>query len=661
MLARIPGCEISRLLAGLGVPTAVLEVGENRQVHVLAHNPAFVELHGGAIAQAPPYELARLLPLSGAQPILSAHERAARHNRRIAIEHDQPTPEGTRRLRRLITPLFGETAEGWRHVVEHLHELPREGGLAPFLASEAGTAATPTAESALEPGTNETPAAQIGPPAARAAGEMAGMPGFRAELSLSRLSATLGQEGICDPLTPGAPAATITMSPLMAFAGPTPTAETGLRPTLNLAQALGPQLTDSPLSARSARATRLHEREAQLAQVLGELRDFKRALEAHCLVSIADTGGRITYANDRFCAISGYSREELIGNTHRILKSGIHPPSFYDEMWRTLRSGRIWHGEICNRARDGSLYWVDSTIVPFLNQRGRPTQYVSVRTDISYQKMTEQALTEARDAAEAANKAKTAFLAMVSHELRTPLNAILGFSQMMRAEMFGPLGDARYGDYAARIEESGSHLLSLICDILDTARLESGELALSREEIDLPALAARIAQTMAPEAERANVTLELALPDRPITVLADPTRLRQILINLIANAVKFTPAGGRIALEIAETETGGARLVVQDTGIGMDSQALSRVAQPFTQLRMDYSRAHEGMGMGLHIARRLIELHGGWLEIDSSAGQGTRVTILIPPAVASGLQDGLDLADGADSAAPTRRCSSNGD
>ncbi|GAA0792652.1 PAS domain-containing protein [Marinobacterium sediminicola] len=199
------------------------------------------------------------------------------------------------------------------------------------------------------------------------------------------------------------------------------------------------------------------------------------ALNHHAIVSITDAQGRITYVNDLFCEISGYNREELLGKTHSLVKSDVHDPAFYQDMWRTITSGQLWKGEVCNRRKDGSFYWVESTITPFMDDQGKPYQFVSIRTDITRMKEHERELIAARNEAERANRAKSQFLSSMSHELRTPMNAILGFGQLMEYDNDLP---TEHKESVHEILKAGRHLLDLINEILDLAKVEAGHLTL---------------------------------------------------------------------------------------------------------------------------------------------------------------------------------------
>ena len=239
-------------------------------------------------------------------------------------------------------------------------------------------------------------------------------------------------------------------------------------------------------------------------------------------------------------------------------------------------------------------------------------------------------LAQARDEAEMANRTKTEFLATMSHELRTPLNAVLGFSEVMRDELLGPLGQPHYKEYARDIYSSGSHLLSVINDILDVAKAEAGRLELYEEDVDLGILARSCIQLVQGRAEESEVAIETKkATDFPL-LYADPKRLKQILLNLLSNAVKFTPSGGKVTLHARMRSDRGIDIVVEDTGIGIAEKDLARAFQPFGQIDSHLSRKYEGTGLGLPLSRNLTELHGGTLSIDSKPNQGTSVTIAFP-------------------------------
>ena len=235
----------------------------------------------------------------------------------------------------------------------------------------------------------------------------------------------------------------------------------------------------------------------------------------------------------------------------------------------------------------------------------------------------------AKEGAEAANRAKSEFLANMSHELRTPLNAIIGFSEIMKIELFGPIQNPRYCNYAGNIFDSGTHLLGLINEILDMSKLESGQLELHEEDIDLAQTIKACLRLVEPQAEMAKVALRMSIDDELRFIRADERRLRQILINLIANAVKFTPEGGRI--EVSSYRSGDSQVIeVSDTGIGMAAKDVPKALEPFSQIDSSMTRKYGGTGLGLPLAKRLIELHGGTLSITSEVNVGTTISVIFP-------------------------------
>jgi len=228
-----------------------------------------------------------------------------------------------------------------------------------------------------------------------------------------------------------------------------------------------------------------------------------------------------------------------------------------------------------------------------------------------------------------ANKTKSDFLSAMSHELRTPLNAIIGFSEMMTTQAFGPLGDRHYVGYAVDIHESGKHLLSLINDVLDLSKLDAGKAQLFEEKIQVGALVSDCLRMMEKQAASAEVTLSKDVPRDLPCVLADERRTKQVLINLLANAVKFTPAGGSVTVTV-RVQPGGMTISVADTGIGIEPDSIAKAFENFGQINSTVARKHQGTGLGLPLAKQLMELHGGTLTLNSVAGSGTTVTALLP-------------------------------
>jgi signal transduction histidine kinase len=235
------------------------------------------------------------------------------------------------------------------------------------------------------------------------------------------------------------------------------------------------------------------------------------------------------------------------------------------------------------------------------------------------------------DAEAAANLAKMRFLASMSHELRTPLNAIMGFSDILKGEVFGPVGSPRYREYAAHIHDSGSHLLDLINDILDIAKLDAAKVELHESEMDVQDVVASCISLLGVQSIKSGVTVSVGKPKERIKFRADERRVRQILLNLLSNAVKFTPEGGEVTIT-ASSKAGGLTIAVKDTGIGIAEHDIPRALERFGQIDSAMGRKHTGTGLGLPLAKELTELHGGTLTIESELGTGTTVTVTFPPA-----------------------------
>ena len=243
----------------------------------------------------------------------------------------------------------------------------------------------------------------------------------------------------------------------------------------------------------------------------------------------------------------------------------------------------------------------------------------------------EAELRDALERAEQASQAKSEFLATMSHEFRTPLNAILGFSDILRAQYLGPLGAPKYAEYVDDIHQSGAIMLALVNDILDIAEIEAGKRPIHRTEIALKPLAEACLKSFRPQAEEKSITLALDMADDALRLYADQVCAIQIMSNLVANAIKYTARGGTVALAAAPSPGGGTALTVRDNGIGIPPEKLPTVAEPFSQVIANPHLARDGKGLGLAIVKSLVDAHDGGLDIDSTLGEGTTVTVRFPP------------------------------
>jgi signal transduction histidine kinase len=321
---------------------------------------------------------------------------------------------------------------------------------------------------------------------------------------------------------------------------------------------------------------------------------------------------------------------ERLAEAVESLRDGV---SLYDPRGRLILSNAAQrrqrdpgHAEIAQGA--------DGRWLQIRESRTASGNLVRVETDITELMQHEAALRRARDEAEGANRAKSEFLAMMSHELRTPLNAIIGFSEVMHGGLFGPL-PARYLEYLKDINDSGQHLLQIISDILDMSKLDAGKATLSESLCDAPLIIKRCQRLIAHRAESGRVLIEVQFPPELPLLWADELKLRQIILNLMSNAVKFTRPGGRVAVaayDLGPGDDGGVVVEIADNGIGMAAESIPLALSPFRQIDNRLDRKYEGTGLGLPLTKGLVELHGGALDITSQVDLGTTVTIRLPAA-----------------------------
>jgi len=282
-------------------------------------------------------------------------------------------------------------------------------------------------------------------------------------------------------------------------------------------------------------------------------------------------------------------------------------------------------------AKDGRIVHALTRVGAVRDASGRPVQMLTQIIDITARKRGEDELVAAKEQAELANRSKSEFLANMSHELRTPLNAIIGFSEIVASELFGPIGAARYVEYAHDIHASGIHLLSIISDILDLSKIEAGRRDLTESAIDLHEAAESSLRLVRGRAENGGVRLVNGVDRGAMPrLLADERAVKQILLNLLSNAVKFTPEGGRVAVGAELRGDGSLAITIDDTGIGIAPENIPRALAPFSQVESSLTRRHEGTGLGLPLVKSLIELHGGTLQLESQEGKGTLATVIFP-------------------------------
>lgn len=320
-------------------------------------------------------------------------------------------------------------------------------------------------------------------------------------------------------------------------------------------------------------------------------------------------------------------------STHIWLK-WVHPDDRkrYEAAVRAHLRGDTEHFECEYRVRhaDGRYVWMQARGLATRDSDGRSRRMAGSVGDITPRKEAERALLRSKQEAEFANNAKTMFLANMSHELRTPLNAMLGFTEMMIAEVYGPVGDPKYADYLGDIRNSAHHLSRLIGDILDVAKIEVGQIKIDPAPVDLDERIQIATRLNLARATARGVQLQRRLDDGPVRLSADASRVLQILTNLVSNAIKFTPEGGQVTLFAKRLKDGGVDLGVEDTGVGIDPKDIARVVEPFAQLDEVWTKRCEGSGLGLHIVKALAQMHGAHLTIDSAPGAGATVAVRFP-------------------------------
>ena len=354
--------------------------------------------------------------------------------------------------------------------------------------------------------------------------------------------------------------------------------------------------------------TRLQSSNRALEESLRRLKDLEHAIDQSAIVAATDQTGKITYANDKFCEISKYSREELLGRDHRIINSSFHSKEFIRDLWRTIAQGRVWRGELRNRAKDGSIYWVDTTIVPFLNERGKPWQYLSIRSDITQRKAAEERL---RD--EAALTQLGRMSAVVAHEVRNPLAAVKGGLQVLASRLPSDLpGREIITPLISRIDTL-NHTMQ---DILMYSKPQQAK----RQRFSVAHLLDDVATTTRAAVPAARIQIG----ETPAVIDADPEMTRVVLLNLLLNACY---ASGDGVVEVATAVTNdGCEIRILDRGPGIPPEVREHLFEPFISARQG------GTGLGLAIARRLTQQQGGTIRLEDRDGGGTVAIVRLPAA-----------------------------
>lgn len=348
----------------------------------------------------------------------------------------------------------------------------------------------------------------------------------------------------------------------------------------------------------------------QLKSALKEMSDFKFALDQSAIVAFTDEKGIITSVNENFCQISKYSRDELIGKDHKILNSGTHSKEFFKELWRTIGTGEVWKGEIQNRAKDGTTYWVDTTIVPFINENGKPYQYIAIRNDITERKRTEEIIHRQDKLAAVGQLA-----AGVAHEIRNPLTSMRGYTEFLSLDETDP----QRKEFLDIILDEIERVNNIVEEFMVLAKPKAIEL----EEKNIIPVIKNVVSLLEFEARKKNVRLHLECQEEIIQVECDENRLKQVFLNFIKNGIEAMPNGGDLIVRTSINNQ-NVQISIQDTGVGISEEKLKKLGEPF------YTTKKNGNGLGLMVSFKIIESHKGKVYVESELNKGTTFNILLP-------------------------------
>jgi PAS domain S-box-containing protein len=348
-------------------------------------------------------------------------------------------------------------------------------------------------------------------------------------------------------------------------------------------------------------------------RALHDLEQLKYALDQSSIVAITDRHGVIEYANDKFVEISKYSREELVGKTHRVVNSKYHPPEYIEGLWKTILAGKVWRGELRNRAKDGSDYWVDTTITPLLDKAGQPERFIAIRNDITRRKELEQQ--------------KDEFMAVASHELKSPLTSAKAYVQLLK-QLERQKRSGESVSLLAKVDEQIKKLDKLITELFDVAQIEAGKTHLEMAEFDLRELIESVAEEVQLSANSHRIVKQV---DQLPLIQGDRDRIGQVVNNYLTNAIKYSPEASRIIIK-AQAKKGRVRVLVQDFGPGIAKEEQRQIFKKYYRSNGGAQKYVKGLGLGLYISSEIIARHRGEVLVKSEPGKGSTFGFWLPAA-----------------------------
>ncbi|MFZ6028768.1 MAG: histidine kinase N-terminal 7TM domain-containing protein [Chloroflexota bacterium] len=391
--------------------------------------------------------------------------------------------------------------------------------------------------------------------------------------------------------------------------------------TVTLLHDLARNVAGRILLARDVTTRRMSE-----AQVYLQAQALNHAANG---IVITDTNGLVIWVNPAFTRLTGYTLNEMFGKPTSLLKSGRQAESFYREMWETIAAGKVWHGELINRRKNGTDYYEEMTITPVVQPQGEVSHYIAIKQDVTDRKQAEEELQQAHEMALEANRLKTQLLANVSHDLRTPMGAIMGYADMLRTGVFGEMNE-RQVEACSEIIDSSNSLLAFLNNLIGQAQLETGKIVLKNRPFSPEEIVETARTTASMMAKKKGLQFTTHVEGNvPETLYGDIYWLRQIITNLLNNAIKFTNHG-RVSFRVFRPDATHWALEISDTGIGIPTDAQAAIFEAFRQVDGSITRKYGGSGLGLAIVNELTTLMNGAITLESAPGGGSTFTVTLP-------------------------------